>query len=269
MEKTRCLSGKFEFCSTESDLGSAVESAEIGKTCSDKDSVPCRGRALLVGSVNTFCSKAECFDWLAEQIFSKCEICVESCLSLVNPAELDKTCLDRTSVWLKGRALSGGPIGTFTLKADRSDRSVEKNLSKCEICAESRLSSADLAESGKICSDRTPFGCRERALSGGPVGMFNSTPECCDGPAEGILSKIGRVLSGILTLPKFARFKRPEDNGICNSCSITARGYCEADSSCSGCSVSLLPCKVNNCCEKVAICKFWVPSRLCAELACE
>ena len=65
--------------------------------------------------------------------------------------------------------------------------------------------------------------------------MFNLIAEHSDGPAELILSKIGKVLSGVLILPKFAKVNRCEEEDVCNSCSRTARGCCEADLNCSGC----------------------------------
>ena len=165
--------------------------AEIGKTRSDRTSVRCGGRALLGGSEKIFCSKAEHSGWPAEKIFSKCGICVEFRLSSVDSPELDKICSDRTSVRRKGRALSAGPIGMFTSKAERSDWSAEKNLLKSEICVESCLSSVDSPELGKICSDLTSVRWEGCALSGGPIAIFTSKAERSDWLAEKSLSKCG------------------------------------------------------------------------------
>ncbi len=69
--------------------------------------------------------------------------------------------------------------------------------------------------------------------------------------------------------PKFAKVNRCEEDEVRNSCSIAARGCGEVDLNCSDCSASLPPCRINNCCEIVPICEFWIFVRLYAELACE
>ncbi len=59
--------------------------------------------------------------WPAEKILSKSEIRVEFRLCSAGPAELDKACSDKTSVWWEGRALSGDPISIFCSTAEDSD----------------------------------------------------------------------------------------------------------------------------------------------------
>ena len=73
-----------EFCLCSTDM------AEIGKTCSDKNSVWRGTRARSGGSGKLFCSKAEHFNWLAEQILSMCGICIEFRLSSTDTAGSSK-----------------------------------------------------------------------------------------------------------------------------------------------------------------------------------
>ncbi len=163
---------------------SDVESAEIGKTSSDRTAVWCGTRLLPGGSVEIVCSKAEHFDWLAEQISSMCGICVEFRLCSADPAELDKACSDRISVRWEGRTLLGEPIDILCATVDDFDRPAEKILSKCGICIEFRLCSVNPAEIGKTCSDRTYLWWERRTLSGGPSGIFDSAAEDSVGRAE-------------------------------------------------------------------------------------
>ena len=123
----------------------------------------------------------------------------------------------------------------------------DKISTKFEIRIEFRLCSADPAELGKTCSDRSSVWWEGRARLGEPIEAFNSTPENSEERAELIWSKIGRVLSGVLILPKFAEFNRREEDGICNSCSMLARGCIETDLSRSDCSGSLPLGEFNNC----------------------
>ena len=158
--------------------------AEIGKIRSDRTSVRCGGRAFLGGSEKIFCSKAERFAWLAEQILSMCGICVEFRLCSANMAELDRACSDRISVRWGGTALSGDPIGVLCSTVEHSDGRAEKIRSKYEICVGLCLCSADPAELDKADLDRTSARREERAFSGGPIGMFNSIAEDSAGSAE-------------------------------------------------------------------------------------
>ncbi len=84
---------------------SDIESAEIGKSCSDRTSVWWETRALSGGSVKIFCSMAEHVDWPAEQISSMCGICIGFWLCSADQAELGLGAVDEPDSVVLGRGL--------------------------------------------------------------------------------------------------------------------------------------------------------------------
>ena len=121
-------------------LCSAVQ-AELACACVTRISVCWEGRGLSRDLNDILCSIVKESGRRAEKILSMFEFCIGICLFSADPAELAKTCSDKTSVsWVTG-ALSGSPVEAFTLKAERSGWLAEMNLSAFGTCIEFRLCS--------------------------------------------------------------------------------------------------------------------------------
>ena len=148
-----------------------------------------RGRGLCGVANGGFCSRPEHFDWLAEQILSMCEFCIEFRLCFSDSAELDKTCSEKTSVRWGGRALPKESKETFRSKAEHSVCPAERILSKCVFCVEFCLCSVDVAELGKTCSDKISLRWERKVLPNGSKEIFRSKAEHSNGSAEQMRSE--------------------------------------------------------------------------------
>ena len=124
----------------------SADPAELACACVTRNSFSWEGRGLSGDLIAILCSIVEDSDGRAEKILSMCEFCIGICLCSANPAELAKTCSDRTSARWAARALSGSPVNAFCSKAECSDRLAEITLSAIEFCIEFRLCSIELAE---------------------------------------------------------------------------------------------------------------------------
>ena len=124
----------------------SVDQAELAGACVARISVRWEERGLSGDLNDILCSIVKDSDRRAEKILSKCGFCIGICLCSADPAELAKTCSDKTSVCWAAGALSRSSGYAFCSKAECSDRPAEITLSAIEFCIEFRPCPMELAE---------------------------------------------------------------------------------------------------------------------------
>ena len=106
-------------------------------------------------------------------------------------SEFERNNSDRTSVRCGGGALLRGSAEPFRSTPGHSVELAEFISGTCEIPIENRLCPVDSPELGKTNYGRTSVCRGGRALPGGVVELFCSTPEYSVGPPELISAKSG------------------------------------------------------------------------------